>query len=325
MLLLAMGLTSMAADDSDRGFSYVPQVHGAFRTRWEMDTKTAENRFQVRNARLSVEGKVARSIDYFIQSDFNDAGQFKLLDAYGRMGIVDGLAVKAGQFRMPFGVEPHRSPANYIFANRSFMGKQMMNYRAVGVQVGYTVPTVPFTIEAGVFNPGPKENHNVWNKTVAYSAKASYRWNKVTFTTGFASIKPYSLRANLVDATVAWNDGKHWNITGEYIHKAYCNNEKPTEGWLVFVDWHMPVKLGVFNRWSVQVREDGMTRHIKMDGSGIEPARDRVTIGSTLTFNYKAVHADVRINYEEYFYHDGVDNHGLGNEDRILAELVIRF
>lgn len=324
MSVFALGMESIGAETAEQ-ISYVPNIHGVMRARWELDTEHGDNRFQMRNARVSLDGKIAPWIEYFIQTDFCDAGVIKILDAYGRFKVVDGMTVQTGQFRMPFGVETFRGPQNYIFANRSFMGKQIMNYRAVGAKVAYTLPKVPFTLEFGAFNPKSIGNHTPWNRTVAYSAKASYKVGDVAFSAGYASIKPFDVRANLLDGAVVWDDGRHWLVGGEYMFKHYVDDSAAdVHSWVGFVDWHMPVKAGIFNRWSVQARGDGMTDHLTMDGLKIEPARERITIGSTLTYSYKIVHADVRLNYEKYFYHNGY-RPSVGDTDRLVAELVIRF
>ena len=325
LLALALALGAIAQDNAAKPFSYLPNIHGAIRTRAELDTENGDYRFQVRNARVTLDGHIAPSIDYFIQTDLCDAGTMKILDAWGRFTIVKGLQFRAGQFRMPFGVETFRAPQNYIFANRSFMGKQIMNYRAVGVQANYTLPKTPLTIEAGAFNPATIGNHNIWKKTLAYATKLSYHAGEVTFTTGYASIRPYDIRANLIDAAIVWDNKTHWLVAGEYMFKKYCHKAaKSVHSWVGFVDWHTDVRAGVFNRWSVQLRQDGMTRHLAMDGESTEPARNRITLGSTLTYTYKAVHCDIRLDYEKYFWHSGYTA-PVGGSDRLVAELVIRF
>lgn len=325
-LLAAMAFTATAAAQSEPAeFTYVPNIHGALRARWDLDTRHGDQRFQVRNARVTLDGKIAPSIDYFIQTDLCDAGTMKILDAWGRFRIVKGLTFQAGQFRMPFGVETFRAPQNYIFANRSFMGKQVMNYRAVGAKVVYALPCAPLTLEAGVFNPKAIGNHNPWNRTATYAFKAAWRISHVTLTASYGSIKPYDVRANLIDGALSWDDGKHWLVAAEYMYKHYCHSEaKPVHSWVAFADWHMPVKLGVFNRWSVQLRGDGMTRHMAMDQTKFDAARNRITVGSTLTYSYKILHADVRVNFEKYFYHSDFTP-AVGDSDRLVAELVIRF
>ena len=117
---LCFALPAASADDvkttpapEEPKFSYMPTFHGAIRPRWEINTATGDQRFQVRNARFSIEGKVMPQIGYFVQLDLCDQGKIKILDAYGKFNIVKGLTLQAGQFRMPFGVETVRSPANY--------------------------------------------------------------------------------------------------------------------------------------------------------------------------------------------------------------------
>ena len=313
---------ALGAGADDKGFSYIPEIHGAMRARWEIQTETGEQRFQVRNARVTLGGKIHPSISYFFQTDLCDQGKMKILDAYGRFDIIKGLFVQAGQFRMPFGVEPFYAPANYIFANRSFMGKQVMNYRAVGGKVGYAIPRTGLNLEFGVFNPKAIGDHNVWSKTVAYSGKVLWKLPEgFSVATGYASIKPGAVRANLVDACLQWQ-GSNLLVAGEYMWKNYCGHGlKDNHSWVVFADWHKSVDWGIFNRWSIQGRYDGMSDHYNMTTLDLEGKRQRATIGSTLTYTYKAVHADIRLNYEHYF-----SDPTLGNDaDRFVAELVVRF
>lgn len=320
--------TAFSAAADDKAFSYVPEIHGAMRGRWEVNTNSGDQRFQVRNTRVTLGGKIAPQIGYFVQTDFCDRGSMKILDAYGYLGLAKGLDLRMGQFRMPFGVEPFRAPANYIFSNRSFMGKQVMNYRAVGARLAYTLPKTPVTLEFGAFNPKSIGDHTPWNRTVAYSGKATFADVKgpnatgLTFSASYGSIKPAAVRANLVDAFASWQNSNVL-VAGEYMYKHYCNSSaKNNHSWLAFVDWHKPVSLGMFNQWSVQGRYDGMTDHMNMTTGAIESKRQRVTLGTTLTYQYKAVHADVRLNYEKYF--GGYKENGY-SPDVLSAELVVRF
>lgn len=320
--LIATVLSAVALVASADEVSYVPEIHGALRSRFELNTKSGDQRFQVRNARVTLEGKVAPSISYFVQTDLCDAGTMKILDAYGKIGITKGLYFQAGQFRMPFGVETFRAPQNYIFANRSFMGKQIMNYRAVGFKMGYTLPKTPLTLEFGAFNPTAIGNHNVWNRTLTYAGKATYKLPAgFTLSASYGSIRPAGLRANLIDGCLTWQN-TNWLIAGEYMYKHYCHHAaNDVNSYVAFVDWHKPVKIGAFNQWSVQARFDGMTDHTNMTTLAIEDARKRATIGSTLTYKYKAMHADIRLNYEKYFSYKEKGY----SPDVLVAELVVRF
>lgn len=322
-VLLATALSAAAGEPE--AFNYKPELHGVIRARWEMNTNSGMQRFRVRNARLSVGGKIHPSISYFFQTEY-DNSKMQILDAYGKFDIVKGLSVQAGQFRMPFGVEPFRAPANYIFANRSFMGNQIMNYRAVGGMVSYAIPKTPVTLQFGVFNPytitfsgGQK-----WSKDVTYAGKASLKLPEgFRLDAGYASIKPNDnqIRANLIDGALAW-ENRNVLAAVEYMYEHYCNNAyKRTNSWVGYVDWHKDVKWGAFNRWSIQGRYDGMTNHLDLNTMTDQAHRDRATIGSTVTCTYKAVHADIRVNYEKYF---GFKQDGF-SPDQFVIETVFRF
>lgn len=320
-------------EGKEKGFSYVPEIHGALRARYEMDLHGDGSRFQVRNARVSLAGKIAPTIDYFAQTDLCDRGKMKILDAWGRIGITQGLAFQAGQFRMPFGTDCFRAPSNYIFANRSFIGKQMCNVRAVGAKLSYTLPVAAgqsLSVEGGAFNPTSIADHDVWVKELSYAAKVAYAVGNVKVATGMQSIEPDSVRTNLWGASVTWTPGR-WTLEGEYMNKHYTHSaHRAAHGWVVWADYALPVKAGVFNRASFQARWDGMTPH--SDGnrneSGVltptHQARNRITAGATLTYAYKALRCDVRLDYEKYFYHSGAVV-AAGDGDKICAEMVIRF
>lgn len=324
-VMTAMAAVTTLAAEND-AVDYKPKFHGAVRTRWEMDTREGDQRFQVRNARLTMEGNVASWARYFVQTDLSDCGTMKILDAYGQLDICKGLNFRAGQFRMPFGVETFRAPQNYIFANRSFMGKQVMNYRAVGARMAYTLPKTPLTLEFGAFNPATIGNQGGWHNSVAVAGKASWNFGPgFTVSASYASIKPNGLRANLVDGALLWQNS-NWLVAAEYMYKHYCHDTfDPAHSWLAFADWHKDVKWGGFNRWSIQGRWDGMTKHCELTATPTEQAaRNRVTVGSTLTYAFKMMHVDLRLNYEKYFYHSGFKP-SVGDSDRLVAEMVIRF
>lgn len=329
----AEAVASQTVESKGGDFSYVPEIHGALRTRYELGLDDDGSRFQVRNLRVSLAGRIAPSIDYFAQTDLCDRGKMKILDAWGRIAIVDGLAFQAGQFRMPFGTDCFRGPSNYIFANRSFIGKQMCNVRAVGAKLSYTIPLAAdrsLLVEGGAFNPTVIADHEVWVKELGYAARMIYTAGNVKMATGLQSIEPDSVRANLWGASVTWTPGR-WTLEGEYMHKHYTHSaHRAAHGWVLWADYALPVKAGVFNRASFQARWDGMTPHSdgNRNGDGMlvttHQARNRLTAGATLTYAYKALRCDIRLDYEKYFYHDGASV-ATGDGDKICAEMVIRF
>ena len=336
ILFSLFGLEQIAAtskDSTTTKVNYIPEIHGVVRGRFEASTAQGDHyRFQVRNARLNISGKIASFADYYLQADFCDRGQIKMLDAWARLWATKEIGVQAGQFRMPFGVDPFRGPASYYFANRSFIGKQMCNYRAVGAKVSWNPSKLPITLEAGIFNPGTIGDHTPWRNTLTYSTKLTAKWDNLTFATGFQSIKPEYVRANVIDAAITWSANR-WIVEGEYMYKHYVNNHhKPAHAYNIFANYTMPIRTKFFNQLSFQGRFDGLTDHSTaiLDDSTNQlttnhPSRNRITIGSTISYvRSKKLHLDIRLNYENYFYHHG-HTPAVENDDKITAEVVFSF
>lgn len=306
--------------------SLMPEFHGAVRPRWEIDTETGESRFEVRWARFTVGGKVAPRLSYFFQVDFCDQGAIKLNDAYVKLGITEYLQIQAGQFRMPFGTEPFMSPLTYVFANRSFMGKQMCNNRKVGAKLIYELPiAIPLTLEAGAFNSGTITNHNSWSKTYVGSGRATLQAGDFKICAGIMDLKPDKTRIMLYDCGVTWQHGD-FRAAAEYMNEHYVKNtHRDAHSWVAWGDYGRAAKLGIFNRWSVQARYDGMTDQWNgIEGDIDNPGRHRITLGATLTYHYKKVFADLMLNYENYHYFNNYIA-PTGQSSKVVTEIAIRF
>ncbi len=323
--LTALALMFCVLASSAQEVGYVPDFHGVFRGRWEMETESGESRFQVRNARVNMAGNIAPVVSYYIQADFCDRGKIKLLDAYGRLRIADGLSFQLGQFRMPFGVESMLGPSNYIFSNRSFMGWQMCNYRKVGAKAVWKIPSVPLSVEAGAFNSGGTGDQDEWSKSYSWSGKLTWTLGQFSIVGGALGIKPSASRVYMYDGALSWQNSC-LKIAAEYMYGHYSDTRyKPAHSYCVFANFRRSLSHGFFNQWSVQGRFDGITSHWSgVEDEAVSPARNRITAGCTLTYRYKSVFADIRLNYEKYFYHSGVTA-PRGRGDKILAELVVRF
>lgn len=330
LLLMAVSVSALAMAAADSTFTYIPQIHATLRPRLEVATESGEYRFQMRNARLVISGYAARPVDYFINIDLCDRGKMKILDAWGRLAVSRQFRVQAGQFRMPFGIDPFRAPHQYYFANRSFIGKQMCNYRSVGAKLDY-MPVAGLNLEFGVFNPTAIGDHEVWSKKLAYAGRAVFTPGAWKFATGYMSIRPHGVRANLIDATAGWSAGR-WIVEGEYMYKHYVHaSHVAAHAYSIFADYRMPIHAGYFNRLSFQGRFDGLTDHsdssVNADGLlyTTDHARNRITVGSTISYIHsKSVFVDFRVDYEKYFYSHGFKADA-ADGDRIVAELVFRF
>lgn len=323
---------SVASASRQKDFSYVPEVHGVFRGRWDLETTSGYSRFMVRNARVNVEGKVAPIVSYMVNIDFCDRGKVLPLDVYTTLGPVKNFKFLVGQYRMPFGVESFRGPASQYFNNRSFIGKHVNNYRAVGVSAGYTLPMLPLSIEAGAFNPTTIDDHTHWVKKYAYAGKMTYRHSGWLASAGFESLLPGDVRINLVSATLGWGMDNFY-VEGEYMARMYTHNShKTTQAYNLFANYSLPLRKGLFNEVSFQARFDGMT-DLSSGTDGVDTAgklattqagRKRLTVGSTLDYNYKWLRAAIRLNYEKFWY-DHNASPTVGNGDMLSAELIVKF
>ena len=169
----ALALADNADSVKTKKFDYLPRVSGTIRGKMEYQTNEKESRFEVRTARVALDGFVTPIVNYKAEIDLSDEGQIKMLDAYAGVLPTKGVALRIGQMRVPFSIDAHRSPHKQYFANRSFIAKQVGNVRDVGVYGSYTFDKVPLVIEAGAFNgSGLTNQKNYWTKEFNFSAKA---------------------------------------------------------------------------------------------------------------------------------------------------------
>lgn len=313
---------------------YLPTVGGVMRTRFEIETQSALNRFAVNNARVWLRGNAMPRLSYFVCADLCNQGQFQFLDAYGRFDIGHGLAVQAGQFRIPFGVDPFRGPGGYVFADRSFIGRDIDNIRAVGAQASYTFQgNVPAAFTLGLFSPNAITNHNRWNKSFNAALKAELPVGPLKFTAGIQTIKPDNIRANMADACLYFAIGR-WRAEAEWMFKHYLTHDlddAPTgafndvHAWNVWADYSIPLKKTIFDRLSFQARFDANSAHTSTANYEIDfPARKRITLGATLGYVKTPVKCEIQLNYEKYFYEKGAEI-PTGRNDKVVAELIISF
>ena len=238
---------------------YLPKIHGTIRSKYELQTTTGMQRFQVRNARVSLDGKVLPVIAYKAEIDLSDEGSIKMLDAYARFVPNDTWNLTMGQMRVPFTIDAHRSPHQQYFANRSFIAKQV-----------------------GLFNGSGLTQQKEWHNTLNYSAKLQLMpWKGYNLTLSTQKIHPDKNSIYMYDIGTYYKFS-NWHFEVEYLYKTYAHN--------AFKDVH---------------------------------AFQRLTGGVTLSFG-KAFQADLRINYEKYFY-DDLSLAKESEQDKFVMELMVRF
>ena len=324
--------------DNKEGTNRTMHIHGTLRSKYEYQTSEGEGRFEVRNARVSVDGKLTDMVSYKAEIDLCDEGSIKMLDAYTRLRPVAPLALTIGQMRVPFTIDAHRSPHQQYFANRSFIAKQVGNVRDVGAAVAYNLKAgIPVTLEAGLFNgSGLTGQKDYWTKSVNFSAKAQMFFPQgFNLTLSMQRVRPDHVVVMMYDAGAYWH-AHGWHIEGEYLYKHYSQEAfHDVHAFDAFVAHDFRMGRGALKYVTPLLRYDYMSDHSDgmryLDGKkSAEGAltvndykRSRLTGGVTFSFA-KPFISDIRLNYEKYFYRDGAVAKP-SERDKIVVEFMTRF
>jgi len=118
------------------GSSPSVNVHGFLQTRWSYnDIKTdgvdTTHGFNVPRTRLEVSGDLY-DWGYKVSGQWNDGGNFTLMDAYADWGNF-----RVGQFKSPFMKEVLTAQTDTLATERSVIASQFGQGRSQGVQYGY--------------------------------------------------------------------------------------------------------------------------------------------------------------------------------------------
>ncbi len=329
-LILLLVPPKITSQESAIAFT-MPEIDGTIRAKYEYQPAIDAGRFQVRNARFSLKGKVHPAVAYKAEIDLSDKGRIRMLDAWTRLYPVGNIHFTLGQVRVPFTIDAHRSPHKRFFANRSFIAKQVGDVRDVGGILTYeTKNSMPVILEAGLFNGSGLTDQAVWKQSMSYSGKAQFFFTKNTnLTLSMQSIKPENVRINLYDIGMYYKFC-NFHVEGEYLFKTYQDNlfkEVHAFNTFVFYDLKLPK---TFEKITFLLRYDMMTDH--NDGFADSETntlpisdyeRQRITAGVTLSIA-KPFIADIRINYEDYFYKSsGIPAES--EQDKIVIEFMTRF
>ncbi len=122
----------------------------------------------------------------------------------------------------------------------------------------------------------------------------------------------------------------NFHLEFEYLYKTYANNSfKDVHAFDTFANYDMMLKKGPFKKISFLARYDSMGDHsdgIANDQGNLyitDYSRKRLTGGVTLSFG-KAFQADLRLNYEKYFY-DQLSLAKESEQDKLVVEMMVRF
>jgi hypothetical protein len=306
---------------------------GTLRTKFEYQPTEGNARFDVRTARFGVGGTVYGRLDYKMEIDLSDEGKMKMVDAYVGTKIHRGLSLNMGYMRVPFTIDAHRSPHLQNFANRSFIAKQAGNVRDVGVVLGWRFGrAVPVNLQLGMFNGSGlvEDLARYWTGSFNYSAKIQAGLVEgMNLVASYQTTVPGDVRIHMYDAGVTYTSGR-WLFEGEYLRKEYARGAFDAVNSIdAFVNYGIPLAKGPFERVSLLGRWDYLGDHssgISAPGGALavnDPERHRATAGMTFSLGLPFT-ADVRLNYEKYFFRSGAVT-GPSDHDKIVLEFMAHF
>jgi len=113
-------------------------------------SKLGVDTFILRRARPTVQGTLAKCVDFYINPDFG-GGTTVLQDAYLDAHYTPRLRVRAGKMKTPFGLERLQSASSLLFVERAFPTAIAPN-RDLGVQLHGELAGGLAVYAAGVFN-----------------------------------------------------------------------------------------------------------------------------------------------------------------------------
>jgi hypothetical protein len=322
ILLTVFTCTSAAAQDTTKTRSdYLPRIFGILKTKVEYDLDNALMRFEVRNARFGVLGKINEYMGYKIEIDLSDEGVMKMLDAYVKFDPVKNLSFYMGQRKIPFSSDYMRSPADNIFANRSFLAKYI-NYgmRDIGFYAEYDIPReIPVRIVLGAVN-GTGNNNPQWISRPNLVVRVSAGGNDGFRVTGNFYYGEQVFKQNLLmaGAELRYSAGPFF-IETEYVIRNWDDSlsvRQKDDGMYIHSYYN-------FMTESRMIKMVTPTARFDMIGSPLLDGKTdvtRFTCGLNVGFDTKQFYSEIRLNYENYFKSQ-LPIH----TDKLTLEFIARF
>ena len=329
-ILCALTLSSAQENKSNIDWEFTPSItfDGLLKSKFEYAEETKTSRFSVRNSRLGIKGDVTSFVSYRAMAELSDEGDFKVLDLYGAINLLDGLTIKIGQSGIPVHNSYTTSPGSIMFANRPFIGKYFtFGTRDIGVSAtsDFKISNFPVGIDAAMFN-GNTINDPIWTDSPSFVTRLRIGNMKGFRTTA----KLYKLpKSDLLDFMIYGADlryeGNNWKVETELMHrKNKVDNDKLTGAYLQGAYW-FPLKNGkLFKNMIPTARWDAMGSN--QTDTDIDV--NRLTLGLGFSFTNAPFDSLIRIDYEFYFTENDLPILNVYEEmssNKLSVELLLTF
>jgi phosphate-selective porin OprO/OprP len=117
----------------------------------DFDPELGEDEFEVRRARVVLEGRVYDDLEYEFDADLAEDPGREWKDVFANYRRYRFAEVKGGRFKIPFGLDQNTSVTNLNFVERSLIGAQLAPSRATGGMVHGRFASDAVAYQVGLF------------------------------------------------------------------------------------------------------------------------------------------------------------------------------
>jgi len=331
LLLAAPSLFAQTADTTtteQKKFTrkdMIPKFTCSILGRYEYNTNIDAHHFELRHSRVGVSGNIHPMFSYMALMDLTYGGKISPVAIFAKFKPVKGLSFLIGFDKMPFSSENLLSPYQYYFADKSFLTQKLTAWADVGAVVAYKWDkVVPFEVKLGVFNGKGFDKQMQFQNNLMYVARGTFDFPaNVKLSLNYASTQPELLRMHNFGAGLSY-DIANLHLEAEYIYKWYADKMmKPTQAMYGFAFYTFNIGKSWLHDICLSARYDAITPNCtgKLNSDGgydLDLYRQRLTTGVTFVIIDKPVRGAIRIDYEKYFYHKGIEC----KDDRLIIELI---
>ena len=126
-------------------------VQGLYQANFDEDFNLNDNTLRMRRVRMSVEGKLTKTLSYKIQGDFSRGPM--LVDAFVKYKPCSEFAIQVGQFKTPFTLESPINPVNLEIFDYGESVQKLVGYsdvcglKSIGRDIGVMASGDLFKVE----------------------------------------------------------------------------------------------------------------------------------------------------------------------------------
>lgn len=312
---------TLAQDSTAAGSEFTPDMDVILKVKTEYDLDNSLMRFEVRNARFGLKGKINDYMSYKVELDLSDEGSMKMLDAYVKFNPLKNLDIYLGQRKIPFSTDYMRNPAENLFANRSFLAKYINDgMRDIGFYIDYKFNSgIPVEFLLGAVN-GTGNNNPQWIGKPNLAGRLTIGPETGIRASGnlYYGEAEYREHIAMFGGELRYAHGSFF-IESEYISRNWTDTLDARihdDGFYIHSYYNFPVDKKMIKMISPVARWDMIGESALQN----EIDASRLTLGVNVGFEKKPFYSEIRLNYENYLK-SSLPVH----TDKLTLEFIARF